>query len=479
MSVLFSNNASTTVAGSITATDTTVTLAAGTGVEFPNPTGADYFVATFYDQATKTINEIVHVTHRNGDICTIARAQEGTTAQAWNAGDIFANLVTAGTLQSFVQAGTGAANTSMIYAGTDTSATPSLIVANTNPVPSSYAVGMQFNIKVANTNTGPVNVQFNGLASVAATRTDGSPCVGGNITAGEEYLFVYNGTNFTIVGVQPIPSTPPQNVFYVRTDGNDGNNGFANTPQSAFLTVYGAMAAIKQRYISQGTITIRVADGFYNGGFYDTQSYIASWYILGNSANPGNVVINATSLTPPPGSLNGSCVAAGGVANMTVEGLSFQSYYENVGTWGSGNLQCKNCHYTSGTIAGGWEPIACSGGTLSIMGTNQYAASSQQAGCMFGCAVGSISIGYQDAFQTDSVVFNLTGTVTFNQGCAVAYGGGTIGIYDQVVSFTGSAPTGPRYQTYAGGGIIFQGGNKNIFPGTANGIVTAPGWTDP
>jgi hypothetical protein len=387
--------------------------------------------------------------------------------------------VTAGTLEAFVQAGTGPADTSLIYAGTDTSVTPNLIVANTNPVPSNYAVGMQFNIKVANTNTGPVNCQFNGLASVPATRTDGSPMVGGNLTNGEEYAFIYNGTAFTAVGISPIPSTPPQSVFYVRTDGNDSNSGFANTPQSAFLTVYGAMNAIKSRYISQGTITVRVADGFYNGGFGDTESYIAAWYILGNSANPGNVVINATSLTPPPGSMNGSCVGAGGQANITVEGFSFQSYYENVGTWGSGNLQCKNCNYTSGVIAGGWEPMASSGGVLSLSGTNQYAASSQQAGCMFGVAVGTISIGYQDAFSTVPCVFNLTGTVTFTNGTAFAYGGGTIGIYDGVTSFTGTVPTGPRYNVSSGAGIIFENNNKNIFPGTAPGIVTSPGWTDP
>src|SRR5262245_38699682 len=115
MAIKWSNNASTTVAGSITATDTTVALAAGTGVLFPAPTGGDYFKATFYDQATKTLTEIVHCTSRAGDICTIVRAQEGTTAKAWSASDLFANLVTAGTLSSFVQAGTGPADTSVVY----------------------------------------------------------------------------------------------------------------------------------------------------------------------------------------------------------------------------------------------------------------------------------------------------------------------------------------------------------------------------
>src|SRR5215467_2620736 len=100
MTILFANNASTTVAGSITAADTTVNLAAGTGGFFPQPIAGqgNYFCATFYDQATKTINEIVHVTAMSGDAATIVRGQEGTTPRAWTSGDIFANLVTAGTL---------------------------------------------------------------------------------------------------------------------------------------------------------------------------------------------------------------------------------------------------------------------------------------------------------------------------------------------------------------------------------------------
>src|SRR6516164_10285545 len=105
MTVLFSNNASTTVAGSITSTDTAVNVAAGTSVEFPLPSvTGDYFDATFYDAATGTIQEIVHVTAVNTqtDTFTIVRAQEGTTAKAWNPGDTISNLVTAAALGSFV-----------------------------------------------------------------------------------------------------------------------------------------------------------------------------------------------------------------------------------------------------------------------------------------------------------------------------------------------------------------------------------------
>ena len=101
--ILWANNATTTLAGAISNTSTTANLATGTGVLFPAPTGSQYFVATLVDAATGLTREIVHVTNVSGDTVTMVRAQEGTTALNWSAGDIFANLVTAGTMQALAQ----------------------------------------------------------------------------------------------------------------------------------------------------------------------------------------------------------------------------------------------------------------------------------------------------------------------------------------------------------------------------------------
>lgn len=106
--ILFANNATSTLAGSITNTATTANLASGSGSLFPNPSGSQYFVGSFTDAATGLLHEIVWVTNVTTDTITMVRAQEGTTAQNWNAGDIFANLVTAGTMQT-VEANNAAA----------------------------------------------------------------------------------------------------------------------------------------------------------------------------------------------------------------------------------------------------------------------------------------------------------------------------------------------------------------------------------
>lgn len=124
--ILFANNATTTLAGSINTTATSLQVATGTGALFPSPTGGNYFVMTLTDAATQLLNEIVHVTGVSGDTFTIVRAQEGTTAQNWTAGDICANLCTAGTMGAFAQGDASgfAPINSPAFTGTPTAPTP-------------------------------------------------------------------------------------------------------------------------------------------------------------------------------------------------------------------------------------------------------------------------------------------------------------------------------------------------------------------
>lgn len=106
MSFIWANNAQSTIAGSINSAATSVTLATGTGSKFPSPGAGQEFALTFTDAATGLLTEITYCTARSGDVLTIARAQEGTVAQNWTAGDLVANLVTAGTLSSLLQQAT-------------------------------------------------------------------------------------------------------------------------------------------------------------------------------------------------------------------------------------------------------------------------------------------------------------------------------------------------------------------------------------
>ncbi len=87
MARLYANNAEATLASGITSGATSLTLATGKGALFPNPTAPDYFTLTLTQAATESSWEEVKVTARSGDVLTIERGQEGTTAAAWSAGD--------------------------------------------------------------------------------------------------------------------------------------------------------------------------------------------------------------------------------------------------------------------------------------------------------------------------------------------------------------------------------------------------------
>lgn len=136
LTLLAANNAQTVLAAGISASATSMTVNSGTGVLFPAPSaGVSFFKLTLIDAATGQLTEIVHVTARSGDTMTIDRGQEGTTARAWSANDIAANMMTAGTLSylltnfqpldatlTAIAALTGAANKLAYFNGPDTAA---------------------------------------------------------------------------------------------------------------------------------------------------------------------------------------------------------------------------------------------------------------------------------------------------------------------------------------------------------------------
>jgi hypothetical protein len=105
MTQLFANNAYSSLAANASNATTTLTLATGTGARFPLPTGGNYFLLTLVgldSNANESSWEIVKVTARSTDTLTVVRAQESTTAVAWNTGTRVESRATAGTLSTFL-----------------------------------------------------------------------------------------------------------------------------------------------------------------------------------------------------------------------------------------------------------------------------------------------------------------------------------------------------------------------------------------
>ena len=93
----FTNNAASTLAANIGGAALSLTVATGDGALFPALTGGQFFLATLckVSSGIEYQFEIVKVTARAGDIFTIVRAQEGTTAQSYVIADRVSLRVTA------------------------------------------------------------------------------------------------------------------------------------------------------------------------------------------------------------------------------------------------------------------------------------------------------------------------------------------------------------------------------------------------
>ena len=101
MPAQFRNNATGTLAASILSSATTIVLSSTQGALFPTLSAGQYFYGTLFNTAGSY--EIVKVTARAGDNLTVIRAQEGTTALGFSAGDGFAQRLTSASLNNFSQ----------------------------------------------------------------------------------------------------------------------------------------------------------------------------------------------------------------------------------------------------------------------------------------------------------------------------------------------------------------------------------------
>ncbi|GAB6037123.1 hypothetical protein JCM15519_16820 [Fundidesulfovibrio butyratiphilus] len=94
--IKINNFAKTTLALGCTSTDTTLNVADAS--VFPSITGDEYFFLVLEDASLN--REIVKCTSKAANVLTVERAQESTTARAWNQGDRVALRLTAGTLEA-------------------------------------------------------------------------------------------------------------------------------------------------------------------------------------------------------------------------------------------------------------------------------------------------------------------------------------------------------------------------------------------
>lgn len=244
-------------------------------------------------------------------------------------------------------------------------------------------------------------------------------------------------------------------TYYVRTDGNDSNDGLSNTSGGAFLTIQKAINAVAALDISIYSVTIQVADGTYTGATTVNGAWLGSGTvtILGNTTTPANVIFSVTSA---------DAIAAANGGRITVSGIELR-------TTTSGS--CLHA-LTGGTITVGASVRFGAAVNYHMYvetnGTIKAAASyviSGGAGVHWAALANGI-------IQTQGTTATLSGTPAFSSGFAFAGRASLIECYG--MTFSGSA-TGTRYISGENSLIFTNGGGASYLPGNVAGSTSNGG----
>jgi len=173
---LYANNAKTTLASPINATQTTITVAPGTGSLFPNPSSGQAFKVTLVSASSASVYEICLCTARSTDTLTVIRAQEGTSGTPFLLNDVVGNFDTAGVMDGLVQS---VQLQNQYYLFATASGTANALTATIPSVLTTIPNGMSIVVTSAYANTGASTLNL----TLGSTATGVLPIVTGNNSA--------------------------------------------------------------------------------------------------------------------------------------------------------------------------------------------------------------------------------------------------------------------------------------------------------
>ena len=173
---LFANNAKTTLAAPINSSQTTITVAPGTGSLFPSPTTGQQFKVTLVSASSSTVYEICNCTARTGDVLTVVRGQEGTTGTPFLLSDIVGHYDTAAVMTDLVQSEQLQAN---YYGFAVATGTGNALTATLPSNLTAISDGFTIILRSSAANTGATTLTL----TLGSTVLSSTPIVKGNNTA--------------------------------------------------------------------------------------------------------------------------------------------------------------------------------------------------------------------------------------------------------------------------------------------------------
>jgi hypothetical protein len=244
-------------------------------------------------------------------------------------------------------------------------------------------------------------------------------------------------------------------TYYVRTDGNDSNNGLANTPAGAFLTIQHAVDVVCTAIdINSQIVTIQVVDGTYN---YNAAVVLKDYvgigpiWLQGNTTTPANVPLSVTGAS--------AIIATSG--NWVIKGFSITSTGANSDGISVDGLARVTYTQVNFGACGRYHVFGSSGAT--VIGTGAYSIS--------GGGYGHLGGGANTRIGLSSATVTVTGTPAFTT-FALATFASTMEFYS--TTFSGAA-TGKRYEATLNAVIYTSAGGANFFPGDSAGTTTTGG----
>ncbi len=340
--------------------------------------------------------------------------------------------------------------------------TANALTAALTPAPVALMTGMVINLLISTSNLGGATLNLNGKGAVPIQTMRGGALAKSDLPAGSIVRLVYSGSAWILAGIaySEVPIFPAVGAtIYVRTDGNDLNDGSANDASHAFQTILGAINYVKQRYVLSGggvTIKLGIAGTYTSPGI--VTGYVGLINIVGDTTSQSSYIISGSGAPAMIGASGGASLGFSGVTLVNNNTSAHTAFFASgsVGSFGFVTFQAIGANTLNAHV------FASSGATVNI-GTGCIVTT----GCGFCWEATSASIVFSAGTTTYS------GTPVFAQSIAFATMGGTITCQSTTV-MSGSA-TGQRYVATLNGIINSSGQGANYFPGSIAGTTSTGG----